>query len=98
MRHITQDLSPAQDVQVALRRAIIALGPHNPSGSLTEPQNALVKVHALLEGIYNELDHLTVALHEVPRLHGALHAAVHALGYAATVADTESRVRPLPAA
>ena len=98
MKHITRDLTPAQETQVALRRAIIALGPRNPSGSLQEPENALLRIHHLLDGIYTELDNLCVAVHESPRVHGALHAAVHALGYAATVAGTESDVRPLPAA
>jgi hypothetical protein len=34
---------------------------------------------------------LSVALYASPRVHGALRTAVHALGHASTVADTESR-------
>jgi hypothetical protein len=91
MRHITTNTSAAADAQVAIRKAVILLGDRREDGALNNPQDSLERVHALLDGIYNELDHLSVALYASPRVHGALRTAVHALGHASTVADTESR-------
>jgi hypothetical protein len=92
MKHITTNTSAATDAQVAIRKAVILLGDRREDGALKHPDEALERVHALLDGIYNELDHLSVALYASPRVHGALRAAVHALGHASTVADTESRL------
>jgi len=93
VRHITTNTSAAADAQLAIRKVVILLGDRHESGGLKNVNDALERVAALLDGICNELDGLTIALYTAPRLEGALRAAYHALSHAAIVASTEARVR-----